>query len=138
MTTHAVIYGHLAAQQDERPINVVQNSDGSYSLQVAFNSAYVASTINRVSFTDRSGTIGQASVAQQVMAANLTRKYLIVQNVSDTDMYIDFNTDAVAGSPSLLLAADGGSFVMEGSAIVTDSITIICSGANKGYSAKEG
>ena len=53
--------------------------------------------------TDRSGTSTGAS--QNIAAGNTSRQYFIVQNVSDTDMWIDFDTAAIADSPSLKLPA---------------------------------
>ena len=117
--SEVTVYGFLTAEQDIRPIAAVRNSDGSYSLQVT-----VPSGANEF-------------VSQQVMPTNLNRKYLLVQNVSSGDMWINFNTNANLNQPSILLLADGGSFVMEGSAIVTDSVSIIGATTGQQYTAKE-
>lgn len=97
-------------------------------------------TINPVlsTLTDRSGTITAGGTAQQAMAALATRKYLMLQNVSDTAMWFNFTTTAVADSPSHFLSANGGSFVMEGSFVSTEAISIICATTGKKWSAKEG
>src|SRR3972149_3148872 len=129
-----VLYAFDTSEQDARPIAAVRNSDdGSYALQVTT----VAGGINRVSFTNRSGTLTAASVAQQIMAANLNRKYLLVQNVSSGNMWINFNTNANLNQPSILLLAGGGSFDSEGSAIITDSVSIIGATIGQEYTAKE-
>ena len=135
--SEVTVYGFLTAEQDIRPIAAVRNSDGSYSLQVTVPSGANEFVSQQVSFTDRSGTLAAGSVAQQIMAANLNRKYLLVQNVSSGDMWINFNTNANLNQPSILLLADGGSFVMEGSAIVTDSVSIIGATIGQQYTAKE-
>lgn len=88
--------------------------------------------------TDRSGTITAGGTAQQVMAANSSRKYLLIQNGSDTAMWFNFTTTAVQDSPSFFLAANGGSFVMEGSYVSTEAISIICATTGKKWTAKEG
>jgi hypothetical protein len=88
--------------------------------------------------TDRSGTITAGGTAQQAMAANSARKYLLIQNISDTNMWFNFTTTAVTDSPSLLLIANGGSFVQEASFVSTEAISIICATTGKKFTAKEG
>ncbi len=121
------------------PIQVVDNGNGTYSLAVSAVTSVAGNSFasQKVSFTNRSGTLAANNTAQQVMAANLNRKYLLVQNVSAIALWINFNTDANADQPSIKLVADG-SFVMEGSAIVTDSVSIIGSTAGSSFTAKEG
>ncbi len=129
------IYGRL---DDPRsvPIQAVDNGNGTYSLAIAAASG--TNIVSQpVSFTDHSGTIAVNSEAQQVMPANLSRKYLLIQNVSAIALWINFNTDANIDQPSFKLVADG-SFVMEGSAIVTDSVSIIGATAGSEFTAKEG
>ena len=87
--------------------------------------------------TDRSGTITAGGTAQQAMAALATRKYLLLQNISDTAMWFNFTTTAVADSPSLYLPV-GASFVMEGSLVSTEAVSIFCVTTGKKWTAKEG
>lgn len=87
--------------------------------------------------TDRSGTITAGDTAQTLAAANATRKYLLIQNVSDTAMWINFTTTAVKDSPSLLLEPNGGSLVMESGFVSTELVSIICATTGKKFSAKE-
>lgn len=86
--------------------------------------------------TDRSGTITLGGSAQTIMAANATRKYLMIQNVSDTTMWCNFTTTAVANQPSIQLIA-GASFTMEGSSITTELISCIGATTGKAFTAKE-
>lgn len=88
--------------------------------------------------TNRSGTITAGDTAQTLMAANADRKYLSIMNISDTVMWFNFTTAAVKDSPSFILAANGGSFTMEGSYVSTEAISIICVTTGKKYTAKEG
>lgn len=88
--------------------------------------------------TDRSGAIAQVDTAQQVMAANVARKYLLFTNVSDTDMWLNFGVAAVKDSPSFLVKANGGALVMEGSFVSNQLLSVICGAAGKKYTAKEG
>lgn len=120
------------------PIPAIDNGDGAYSLPVVgANGNAIAIGAEKVSFTDHSGTLAANNTAQQVMPANLNRKYLLIQNVSAIALWINFNTDANADQPSIKLVADG-SFVMEASAIVTDSVSIIGLTSGSSFTAKEG
>lgn len=87
--------------------------------------------------TDGSGNIAAAGVSEQVFAANSARRYLMVQNVSETDMWLDFGTPAVADQPSFLLLAGGGGVAFEGSFIPTSTVNILCSVMGEPYTAKE-
>ena len=48
------------------------------------------------SFVDRSGTITAGGTSQQIAAALATRRYLVIQNHSDTDMWINVGAAASA------------------------------------------
>lgn len=87
------------------------------------------------SYTDGSGTITNPAASQQVFAANASRKYLFILNLSDTDMWINFGTAAVASQPSIKLVANGGFFAPR---VVSDeSVNIICASAGKAFVAKQ-
>lgn len=87
--------------------------------------------------TDRSGTITAGGTAQQVMAANAARQYLLYQNTSDTDQWINFGVVAVAASPSIKIAPSG-SFEMERSFVSTQYVSVFCATTGKAFTAKEG
>ncbi|MDO8614615.1 MAG: hypothetical protein Q7T33_02625 [Dehalococcoidia bacterium] len=86
--------------------------------------------------TDRSSTITTGGTSQQVMAANSSRKYLFFQNVSDTDMWINFGTAAVATQPSIYVKTLTG-YVLEGSFVDTQALNVLCATTGKAYTAKE-
>ncbi len=87
--------------------------------------------------TDRSGTATNASTT--LMAANSSRKYLLIQNTGANGIWINFTTAAVAASPSFLLAGQNATFVMEGNFVSTEAVTVIRNGnSNQTFSAKEG
>lgn len=96
----------------------------------------VITTTNRGALTDRSGTASTSSTS--IIAANANRKYLMVQNLSGAKMYINFGAAASQGSGSIFLAANGGSFTMEGEFLSTDQIFIIASANSSAFTAKEG
>lgn len=89
-------------------------------------------------WTDRSGSITLSSVAQTVAASNTSRKYLLFQNPSDTNMYLNVNATAVLSSPSLLMAANGGGFEWNSNGFVpTGLVSVICSLSGKLFVCKE-
>jgi hypothetical protein len=97
-----------------------------------------------ITMTDRSGAITTGGTSQEVMAANTSRKSLLIVNISDTQLWVNFGTNAVQDSPSIPLeaasstgAADGGSIEFEGSVIPTQAINIIGPTTGKKFVAKE-
>ncbi|MGI8685130.1 MAG: hypothetical protein ACR2MO_08610 [Acidimicrobiales bacterium] len=91
----------------------------------------------RGALTDRSGTIAAGGAAQVLMAANATRLYLFVVNLSTGDLWINFGTNAVAAQPSIRLQA-GDSFVMEAGFVSTQAVSIIGATTAQAFAAKEG
>lgn len=86
--------------------------------------------------TDCSGTITSGATAQTMVATNATRKYLYIQNVSDTTMWINFTTTAVANQPSLSITA-GSSFVMESTFVSTELVSVIGATTGKAFTCKQ-
>lgn len=97
--------------------------------------------IKQGSFTDRSGTTsGTINTSTQVAAANSSRRYFLFQNVSDTDMWINFGTAATTDQPSIKVptgAVWGNPFVLEAGFVSTEAVNVICSAASKKYTCKE-
>lgn len=87
-------------------------------------------------FTDGSTTITLGGTSQQIFAANATRKYLIIQNISDTDMNVNFGSAATTST--MLLPSMGSSFVMEANFISNQTVNIICATTGKAFVAKQG
>lgn len=86
--------------------------------------------------TDGSGTITTANASQQVAVANANRRYLYIQNNSDTAMWCNFTTVAIVGQPSIQIAA-GASFIMENSAVSTEAVNCIGTLAGKSFTLKQ-
>jgi hypothetical protein len=76
------------------------------------------------------GTTANTS-SNQVLASNTSRRYLLIQNLSDTDMNINFG--AAASASTLLLAKNGSGIVFESGYVPTDAINLICSASSKAY-----
>lgn len=56
-------------------------------------------------FTDGSGSIAVGGTAQDAFAKNAGRQYLLIQNISATALWVDFNKNAVQDQPSIRLDA---------------------------------
>lgn len=106
----------------------MQPVDPSHPLPVSLSPA------TGLTFTDRSGSITAGGTSQQVAAANTARRYLLFQNHSDTDMWIDFGIAAVANQPSVKVVA-GGYF--EPLVPPTEAVHVICATTGKGFTCKE-
>ena len=59
--------------------------------------------IENANLYDASGSITTGGTAQTALAADQVQKYLIIQNVSPGDLWVNFGTAAVADSPSLAI-----------------------------------
>lgn len=86
--------------------------------------------------TNRSGSITSGGVAQQLMAANARRTGFLVQNVSDTDMWVSWIGTASAGQPSLKLVA-GALYETKDTACPQTAISIFCATTGKEFTATE-
>lgn len=85
---------------------------------------------------DRSGTITTGGTAQTIMAVNAKRAYLMIQNNSDTNMWINFTTAAVQAQPSILLIPNA-SFTFESGPASTELVSVIGATTGKSFTAKE-
>jgi hypothetical protein len=82
-------------------------------------------------------TITAANTSQQVFG-NSKRSYLLVQNNSDTDMYIEIGGGAPSVGVGIRLLPNGGGFVAEHGFIPSGAVNIICSSAGKAFYAIQG
>ena len=76
-------------------------------------------------------TSGTANTSAQALASSSTRQYLLIQNISDTDMY--FNFGAAATTSHMLLKSGGAGITFESGFVPTDAVNVICSAASKSY-----
>lgn len=87
--------------------------------------------------TDRSGAITVGGTQQTLAAVKLDRKYLLIQNVdASEEMWINFTTTAVADKPSIKIPAGGG-FVMEGSYVTSELVSVVAATTGHKWTAKE-
>lgn len=95
--------------------------------------------------TNKSGTITAGGTAQVLAAANVDRRYLIVQNLSTDVLWVNPTGTAAAGQPSFALKAcgtandgTGGVLVFEGAFIPTGAVSIIGATTGSAFAAREG
>jgi hypothetical protein len=88
---------------------------------------------------DGSGTITLGGTAQTVFAANISRQYLLIQNVSAEDMWVNFGIAAVANQPSIKLVAGASvEFSVGGTGVVpTASVSVIAATTGSAFTAKQ-
>lgn len=118
----------LHGEQGEYVINALQSSEDSVEAVQSPDNTAIA---------DGSGSIASASTSESVFASKSDRKYLIVQNLSDTDMYVNVGAAAGNSAGSMLLPASGGSIVFEDGYVPTEAVNIWCSASSKDYTAKQ-
>jgi len=81
-------------------------------------------------------SITSANTAQQIFT-DQKRSYLLVQNNSDTDMWLGIGVIPSVGT-GIRLFANGGGYVAESDFIPSGAVRIICSAAGKAFYALEG
>jgi hypothetical protein len=103
---------------------------------ISGGTAQAADTIVRSAATDRGTVVATAGTAQQLMAANSTRRGFSVQNQSSGACYINGSAAATQDYHSLLIAA-GSYFETKDSHVGTGAISIVCAVANASEYARE-
>lgn len=90
------------------------------------------------SLTDNSGTTSATpSTSTQIMAANSSRRYLLIENVSTTaTIWINFTSAATAGNGSFALLP-GGSIVQETGFVSTEAVNVLSTTASVPFTAKQ-
>lgn len=87
------------------------------------------------SIKDVSSSITVGGTAQVLVAEQTHRRYLLVQNTSGGDLWIDFTATAVAASPSIRLQS-GDTYVMEGTSVCGDAVSIFGATTGQTFTAK--
>jgi hypothetical protein len=138
-------YGAAASSQDVHVLNTVTtqfaapphvNVDALPALPSGTNNIGSVNKVIQGSLSDHSGTIITDSTAQQAAAANASRRFLLLQNVSTADLWFDFGVNAVLSQPSIKLAA--GEKMIFTEFVPTDFISVIGGTAAQGFTVKEG
>lgn len=128
-----------AGNLSDLQIGAVELKDGATDNRAAVDTLGSLTTRPSVgALTDKSGTCTLADTSYAVAAANATRKFLFFQNISDTDMWINFGVAAVKDSPSIKIGAGGEAYSLEGGFVSNQAVNVICGAGGKKWTAKEG
>lgn len=94
-------------------------------------------TVNRVTFTNKSGTITVGGTAQSAAAARKGRSYFFLQNPSTETESLWFSLDAtaVAASPSIELQP--GQSYESGAVVPIGAVSVIAATTGHKFTAKE-
>ena len=87
--------------------------------------------------TNLSSTITTGGTSQLVAASNTSRKYFLIQNISDTDMYLGVGYTPTT-TTGILLAKNGGGITFESGFIPTSAINVLCATTGKAFVALQG
>lgn len=90
----------------------------------------------RGSLIDHSGSIITANVSQQILPVNNLRNFLMFQNLSTADMFINFGMPANTGSGSYRITQNGS--MTFDFYTPTDSVNVVCASVGALYTIKEG
>ena len=85
--------------------------------------------------TNLSGTIAVGGTAQVVSVANDSRRFFLLQNISDTDMYVGVGVTPTVGT-GLLIAKNGGTLTCD-SFVPVEEIQVICATTGKAFTSFE-
>lgn len=92
--------------------------------------------MNTTAFTDHSGTITAGNTSQEAAPGVTEAKCVDFQNVSDTDMWVNFgkSASATAGGGSYYIAPGLG--MRWSNPAPPESVHVLCASANKGFVLK--
>jgi len=129
-----------AISGNEMQVDIVSSAaipvtDNSGSLTVDGSVTALPQTGNVTEASTKTITTG--GTHQQVFAANADRKFLLIQNVSDTDMNLGIGYNPTA-STGIFLSKSGGGVVFESGFIPTQEIRILCATTGKAFVALQG
>lgn len=85
--------------------------------------------------TDCSGNITLGGTVQSIVGTNTARRYLLIQNQSVGDLYINFTVNATVGGGSVKIAA-GNSFIQENGFVSTEALSIIGATTSQVFTCK--
>lgn len=133
-----IVLGLITGIANSQSIMRGEVTPGSYNNIKTDSSGNLYTTANSIAavFTDRSGTITNGGTAQSQVPANANRKYILIQNNSDTNLWFNFTTTAVQSQPSILLIPNA-SFFMETRIVGTEAISVIGPTTGKSFTIKE-
>lgn len=91
---------------------------------------------SRGALADFSAAITAGATAETAIAANPARRYFLFQNISDTNMWVNFGATAVADKPSIKIVPDAA-LIFESGFVPVGLVSVICATTGKKYVCKE-
>lgn len=85
---------------------------------------------------DGSGTITTGGTSQTVFAANASRSFLLIQNVSAEPLWVNFGAAANEDQPSVKLPIDE-KLMFDGRFVPTESVDIVGATTGSSFTAKQ-
>lgn len=88
---------------------------------------------------DKSGTIATGGTAQDAVAADTGRQYLLIQNIDAAeDLWVNFGTNAVSASAGSILVPAKSSLVFEHVACPTGRVSVVAATTGHKFTIKVG
>lgn len=121
----------LIGPDGKRLASTTDNPDGSELL-------LSIQTLAAGAVTDGSGTITNGGTAQQVFAANAARRYLLIQNQSTGDLWVNYKGSAAVESQPSVLLAPNGSLSFDDSFVPNAAVSLIGATTGQAFVAEQG
>lgn len=118
-----------SADNQWKHINVVTLPDGSIGLPISVNTVGVSTATNT--------KVAVGSSSTSVLVANTDRRFAILVNDSNEDIYIALGATAILNQ-GIRLNAAGGSLEINSTNLYTGAITAICASGSKNLTVCEG
>jgi hypothetical protein len=119
--------------------STITTPDGSIVGRVAIYDASGAPASSGGPLTDRSGTLTAGGAAQEAVAANTSRNYLLIRNPINAteELWVNLTGTATAASPSVRLDA-GDYLIFEAGFIPTNAVSVFAATTGHAFTIWEG
>lgn len=135
--------------EDGLPVAIWDNNgvitvDGSVNIgegSISIYGGYVQAQSDKgyVNQSEENQTTQDSGMSQVVFNANTARKFIFIQNLSDTDMYVGLGFTPSSSTPfGILLKSGGGELRFDSGFIPSSQVNIVCSSDSKQFIALEG
>jgi len=111
-----------------------KGNDGLFHFLSVDNNGSLGTAAGAV--TDGSGSITTGGTSQQIFSANTSRRWLLVQNISNAVLYVNFGAAAVVDSNSIKLNANA-SYESPAGFVTTATVTVIGATTGQKFVAKQ-
>lgn len=84
---------------------------------------------------DASGSITEGGTSQVALVASDSRLYLLIQNISNETLWVNFDADATEDQPSVQIVA-GAVLTFEGGYVPSSAVSVIAATTGKKFVIK--